>query len=324
MIATLLLLPLMLSSVACDNSQFKERIADFQESVGLVSGAVGTYYAEMNQFERELYLQDVLLHPTKIVSARGTPPTLFGPFNEDSIKARMDAITLLGKYGQRLALLAGTDAPERFASASQELGTNLFNLQSTFRSLDRSGDPTASNFLTPIGTIVGVIGKMILEAKRDKKLRLAIDEAAPAVRTVIDLIENDLNNVIVPARLTGHIKTLQDLVEYYNCLDRTGTSSTPASSVCPTPPVKASLTERRDLLSRINQSARQYELFKTANPGEAVSSMREAHEALVKYAADRNPKNLAALVSTLDAFRSRAQQIANAVLQIRNLNRGVS
>src|ERR1051325_536498 len=181
-LTALLLASLAVTSTACDNTEFKQRIADFQQSVGLASSSIGTYFTEMNQFERELYLQDILLHPTKTVRPRSTTdprtrvvrPGLFGPFNEDSIKARMDAITLLGRYGQRLAELAGTDAPERFDSAAQALGTNLFNLQNTFQSLADVGDPSARDFVTPIGRIVGAIGKMIVERKRDQKLRVAI------------------------------------------------------------------------------------------------------------------------------------------------------
>src|SRR5262249_35371583 len=171
--AVLLLFTLMLGFVACDNGEFKERIADFQQSVGLASSSIGTYFTEMNQFERELYLQDVYLHPGKTVqpkwrtdpASQAVKPGLFGPFNDDSIKARTDAITLLGRYGQRLTELAGTDAPERFNSAAQALGNNLFNLQSTFQQLSGNGDPSAKDFVSPIGKIIGAIGKMIIEKK---------------------------------------------------------------------------------------------------------------------------------------------------------------
>jgi hypothetical protein len=325
MIAALWLLILMVSITGCDNSEFKKRIADFQESVGLMSNTVGTYYTEMNQYERDLYLQNILLNPEKTVNTGKAFPNIFGPFSGESIKARMDAIALLGRYGQRLAELAGTDAPERFASASQELGTNLFNLSTTFNSLAGAGDPSASNFVTPISKIVGVIGKIILESKRDKKLRMAIEEAAPSVRTVLDLLEKDFNEVIVPARISGNAEALSDLVFFYNCLDRTGTPpAAPFSAKCPNPPVKATAVERRDLLNKLNQATQQLVLFKTANPVEAINGMRDAHEALVQYASDRSPKNLTALISALDSFKSSAQQVAAAVIQIRNLRRGES
>jgi hypothetical protein len=328
-IAFALALSFLSTSIACDNTALKERISDFQESVGLVSTSVGSYFAEMNQFERELYLQDVLLHPTKKVSSRGTKATpqkpatagLFGPFSDDSIRARMDAISLLGRYGKRLAELAGSDAPERFNSAAQELGTNLFSLRNTFMTLANAGDPTARDFATPIGSIVGAIGKMIIEEKRDKKLRIAINQAAPAVRTVINLLESDLNTVIVPQRLSGNSLALSRLVIFYNCAVAPATMPV---GQCGAPPPVLSLAERRDFLNRIGDATRRYELFKTSNPAEAISTMRDAHEALVKYAENRSPQNLAALVAALDSFRGSAQQISDAVIQIRNLRRGES
>jgi hypothetical protein len=324
--AVLLMLTFTLASTGCDNTEFKQRIGDFQQSVGLASSSIGTYFTEMNQFERDLYLQDVYLHPNKTVRPRWTTdpkngevkPGLFGPFSEDSIKARMDAITLLGLYGQRLAELAGTDAPERFNSAAQALGTNLFNLETTFRSLADAGDPSARNFITPISAIVGSIGRMILQSKRDEKLRIAITYAAPAVRTVIDQLESDLNDVVVPDRLIGNSKALQQLVVFYNC------AVDPASmgkGMCPVPPPNLDMEQRRAFLDKISDAARRYELFKANNPAQVVTKLRDAHEALVKYAQDRSPQNLSALIATLDSFRSSAQQVADAIIQIRNLRR---
>jgi len=322
-LAVTLSLILLLTCVGCDNGEFKKRIADFQQSVGLVSNSVGTYFAEMNQFERDLYLQDVLLKPPRTVVSRnlGAPekPALFRvTFNEESIRARVDAITLLGRYGQRLAELAGTDAPERFNSAAQELGTNLFNLGTTFNKLAGNGDPTAGNFEGPIGTIVGAIGKMILESKRDNKLRIAINEAAPAVRTVIKQLEEDLSGVVFQQRLTGYSQAVNGLIVFYNC------SVDPAfeAGLCPKPAPTLSLEQRRDLLNKINDAANRYELFKANNPVESITSLRDAHEALVKYANDRSPKNLAALVAALDSFRSSAEQVAGAVIKLRDLKRG--
>jgi hypothetical protein len=326
-VTVLLLFTLTLGIAGCDNSEYKQRIADFQQSVGLASNSIGTYFTEMNQFERELYLQDVYLHPTKTVRPRFTTdpathtmkPGLFGPFNEGSIKARMDAITLLGRYGQRLTELAATDAPERFNSAAQALGNNLFNLQGTFHNLVGTGDPSAQNFTIPIGTIIGAIGKMIMERKRDEKLRIAIVEAAPAVRAVINQLEDDLNNIVVPQRLSGNSQSLQQLIVFYNC------AANPASmppGMCPTPPPTLNLEQRRKLLDNISDAARRYELFKANNPSEVLSKLRDAHEALIQYAGNRSPKNLTALIASLDSFRNSAEQVANAVVQIRDLRRG--
>jgi hypothetical protein len=324
-----ILLSLSLGATACNNDEFKARIGDFQQSVGLASSSIGTYFTEMNQFERDLYLQDVYLHPTKTVRPRWTQdrrttevkPGLSGPFNEDSIKARMDAITLLGRYGQRLAELAATNAPERFDTAAQALGGNLFNLQGTFETLATSGDPSARDFVSPIGVIVGAIGRMILEHKRDEKLRIAIVQAAPAVRIVINQLESDLNDIVVPQRLSGNSQSLQQLIVFYNC------AADPASmprGMCPSTPITLSLDQRRDVLNRINDAARRYELFKTNNPAEVIGKLRETHEALLAYAKNRSPGNLTALVASLDSFRASAQQIADAVVQIRNLKRGVA
>jgi hypothetical protein len=59
------------------------------------------------------------------------------------------------------------------------------------------------------------------------------------------------------------------------------------------------------------------------NPTEAISGIREAHAALLKYAeSDKKPKNFSELMSAVEALQSKAERIAAAVQQIRELRKG--
>ncbi len=306
-VLTSVILCLVLTGIGCGNKQFKEHISTFQQSVEATSVAVGTYYTEINEFERELYLQERLLDPQQevlVTDSTGNPtPLIGGPFGPESIKARTDAIRLLGLYGQRLAELAGTDAPTRFAAGAEVLGKNLDSLADTFSSLS---DDSAPNYVGPIGAIVGVFGQMILESRRDAALKAAIEDGAPAVRKVLELLEKDLTNVIGPQRRTGTLQRLANLVTFYN-----------------TERAQMDLEERRQLLEEIRRTAARYELLVSSNPGDVIRSMSEAHEALVKYAqSNRRIENLSELVTALEEFQNRAQRIAEAVQQLRDLRKG--
>lgn len=302
-----LVLCLALTGIGCGNKQFREHISTFQQSVEATSAAVETYYTEINEFERELYLQERLLDPREevlLTDRTGSPtPLMGGPFGPESIQARTDAIRLLGLYGQRLAELAGTEAPARFAAGAEVLGKNLDNLADTFGSLK---DDSAPNYVGPIGAIVGVYGQMILESRRDAALRAAIEDGAVAVRTVLALLEKDLTNIIDPQRRTGTLQKLASLVTFYN-----------------TERVQMGLAERRQLLEEIRRTAARYELLVSSNPADAIRSMSEAHEALVKYArSNRRSENLSELLSALEEFQNRAQRIGDAVQQLRELRKG--
>ena len=137
-LAGLAFLCVALATAGCGNQRYRELIATFEQSVETTSAAVGTYFSELNEFERELYLQERWLNPElEVAASDGNAPTpLVTPvFDPDSIKARMEAIRLLGVYGRRLAELAGTEAPAKFASNVEALGGNLSKLANTFGSL---------------------------------------------------------------------------------------------------------------------------------------------------------------------------------------------
>lgn len=315
-LAVFLLLSLIVFITSCSNKQFVKQIDEFQGGVDNTTTAISVYYSELNEFERELYLQERLFDPSKEVltttrDAKGNkvPSALVGQtFNAESIKARTDAIQVLGTYGKRLAELAGSDAPTRFAAGSQSIGDNLKSLGGTFSQL--TDDPTAEKYVAPLGalgTLFGAIGQLILESKRDTAMTKAVQDAAPQVRTIIDLLENDLKSVIGPLRLTGTKQALSEIIVNYN--DKRNTMS---------------LEERRQALEEIRRAQARYDMAVAFNPSDLMSSMREAHEALVKFAASkRKPQNLAELVSALDVFKERAQVIATAVLELRNLRRGI-
>ncbi len=316
-IALSVMLSLAVMGAGCGNKEFARKIDVFQKGINLTTTAVGTYYSELNSFERELYLQERLLDSSKAVSlterapkepSKKIPTALAGRvFNAESIKARTDAIRYLGAYGRNLAEIAGTDAPSRFAAASKVLGENFSELGATFDKL--TDDKTAGKFAAPtkaLSTIYGKIGELILEAKRDAALNKAVKEGAPQVRVIIDLLEEDLKTVIRPQQLTGTQQALSELVNHYNA-NRS----------------KLSLEERRKALDEIRRAQERYEIAVAFNPSDIMSSLRDAHEALVKYAtSERKPRDLASLVSALEVFKERSEVVATAVLQLRNLKKG--
>lgn len=328
---TVTLLFLALNGSGCVTANFKEPITAFQQSIDTANITIGTYYTELNQFERELYLEERLLadidddKKKEVMMYEGGKPTpiLGQTFSAESIKARTDAIALLGIYSRRLAELAGSDSPTRFAKGTKVLGENLAQLENTFKSLSKSNDSTASkpndstalSYTEPIRTIVSVVGQMFLESRRDEALTAAIQKGAQPVREVLDLLENDLVNIIAPLQRTGTMQILADSINYYNRLIKMNEYK----AMNPQQRYQA----RQKALDDIRRAAERYEIALTFNPSGLVHGMKEAHEALVKYAqSDRKPENLAELVSAMEVFDNRVRQIAVAVLQLRDLREG--
>jgi hypothetical protein len=265
--------------------------------------AIATYFVQLNDFERHVYLQDALNDPTIEVgvSTAGKPTGLVGTFSPESIKARLDALSLLTVYGERLTALAGTDAPTRFSAGSKVLGENLGNLRGTFETLKTKGDPTADRYLGPIGTIVGVVGEMVLERKRDAALTKAITEGEQPVIDVLNQIEKDLVFVATPLNDTGLLQALEANMNYYNA-NRT----------------RLTYAEREAVLAKMDSYAARYQATLTAQPAEAIDGIRDAHAALVEYArSSRTPKDLATLVSALETFNNRLEPVVNSINQMK-------
>ncbi|BBO16597.1 conserved hypothetical protein [Candidatus Brocadia pituitae] len=310
-----------ISLTGCVTSRFSEPITSLRDSINTSGTAIGVYYAELNKFEREIYLDECLYDPNMEVSTtdnNGNPTPLIGsPFSAESIKARTDAIEILGVYAQRLGELAGSEAPKQFAEGSKILGDNLFNLQVTFDKLGKSDeekkiiDKTAKNYSGPIGTIVGVIGRMYLEKQRDDAIKKAIEDGAPEVRKVLILLQNDLTSVIDPLKRIGLKEKLAHRAGYFNENRNTVLN------------IKDNFAQRKQTLAEIDAAASRYEAALTANPANLIQTMLDTHESLVKYAGSpKTPQNFTELLAALETFKSRAQEIADAVKQIRDLRKG--
>jgi hypothetical protein len=287
-------------------------VASFQQSINTSSAAIGSYFTNLNDFERQLYLDGLLLDPKQRLEAtdeKGKPtPLLGGYFQPSSIKARTDSLTLLAVYGQRLSELAGSDAPQMFAENARILGDSLSNLDKTFSQLSNQGsDNTAASYVGPVSALVGSIGKMYLQQKKDDAIRVAVNSGAPEVRKIIDLLEKDLVAVVKPLLTTGLQAELAERVRYYNDYRQNGMG----------------LQQRQEWLEDIRERSAAYDASVAFSPSSLMQSMRQALEALVTYAnAPKTPQNFSDLVAALDTFSQNAQEIANEVQQIRQVTKG--
>ena len=322
-VTTFLLLLIVFLS-ACDNAEFRKQIEAFQLAMSDSHTAVEAYYLEMNQFEKDLYLlrreldakQDlgVVFAPLTPVTPGSSPALLKdalyinGPFSPKSIQARLDAIKLLGLYGNRLAELAGTTAPTVFETESAALGKNIVGLSKTFSDLAGSGrDTTAASFAAPVGKLVGIVGKLFLERKRDKELIAVIKEATPQVTELTTQLMKDFDEVINPQHSSGAKATLALFVNLYND-ERETAGSTRAG--------------RKKLLAEINDLAHQYELLTTENPQDMVESMEDANQALLAFAnSGQKEPDFSRLVARIGEFRNRAKEIVAATKEIRDIRR---
>jgi hypothetical protein len=287
----------------CAVNRYQAPVSTFRDKTHQTIGVLSDFYSSRNAYEIDIYLESVAADislPVQTVDANGIPTPLGKPvFSPASMKARLDALNLIGAYAGRLYDLANTDAPTKFQSATTLLGQNLSSLDKTFQTLQGASDPTASKYIGPISSLIGTIGQMFLEHKRDELITKAITDGAPQVDVILSQIRDDMDRIFSLEAITGSNEKLATLMTAYNH-DRG----------------RLSFEQRTARLSEIKAAAAEASASVGSAPSNLVTSMMNAHEALVQVARsskDAKPTNLAALNSALEAWTTQIQSLASQV-----------
>ena len=301
--------PLLVSALfvaGCAANRYEAPVGNFFNATQQTVGVIAEYYNSRNSYEIDLYLQSIAADSTlkvETVDSSGNPTPLGKPvFSPASIQARLDALCLVAAYAQRLNELANTDAPAEFQSAATTLGENLSSLNKTFEKLGAS-DPTASRYVGPVTTLVGIVGQMYLERRRDEAIRTGVADGAPEVDIILSQVRDDMDRVFALEVSTGANQKLAELIFAYN-RDR----------------ATLNFDQRTARLARIKAAADEVSASVGSAPSSLVTNMMNAHAALVQCAAaspKSRPTTLAALNSALQQWTNQIQTLSGQVkLQI--------
>jgi hypothetical protein len=297
---------LLAVGAGCASNRYLAPVTSFRDKTGQTIGVIGDFYSSRNSYELDAYLQTVATDGSlslATVDSSGQPTPLGKPvFSPASIKARLDALDLIGLYAGKLYDLASTDAPVKFQEAATSLGGNLSSLDKTFKSLQGANDPTADMYIGPVSQLVRAIGKMFLEHKRDQLIREAVNNGAPVVDKILSLVRDDMDKIFSLEVVTGSNEQLATLTVAYN---RDREKLTYEQRVARLKEIKAADAEAADSVG--------------AAPSALVTSMMSAHKALIAaVTSDSKDKisNLAAFSVALDQW---ATQIQSLSAQVRTL-----
>ena len=187
---------LVLGITGCATNKYRAPIGAFRDDTQRTVGALRDFYQSRNTYEVDLYLNGVAADATfEVVTADSNGPTPLGAatFSPASMTARLNALDLVGAYASRLAALASSDAPARFRDAAGLLGTNLVSLDKTFQKLSGDSDQRR-RFISPIASIVGAVGEMVLAHKRDELIAAGLAKGEGPVQEA-QLVRDDLDKV---------------------------------------------------------------------------------------------------------------------------------
>jgi hypothetical protein len=283
----------------CVTVRFDQPVANLGAATADASAAIGEYLRALDDFERRVYLDACLYDPREgLAASQGGRPTplLARRFGPESIRARTDALSLLGAYAQRLDDLVNTDAPAKATDAAAALGSELGNLAERVQTL--AGDATAPDYAGPVSALVAVVGELYVEERRERALRKGIAAGGPQAARIIDLLEKDLVEAVKPLRETGEAERLAERVRWYN--ERRGE-------------LARDLAARRALLDDIDETVRRSHAIADFDPTRVTRALRGANDALLALArSSRKPGDLRAFAAAMRAWGGRIAAAAQA------------
>lgn len=293
-VSVILICLLVLSG--CAAGRYQAPVSTFRDKTQQTISVLSDFYSSRNSYEIDLYLQGVAADsslPVEKVDVNGVPTPLGKPiFSPASIKARLDALNLVGAYAGRLSDLVNTDAPAKFQSAGTLLGKNLSSLDKTFQTLQGSSDPTANKYIGPIGSLIGAIGQMFLDRRRDELISKAIADGAPQVDIVLSQIRDDMDQIFSIEIITGSNEKLATLIAAYNS-ERS----------------KLTYEQRAARLAAIKAAAAEAAASAGSAPSNLVTTMMDAHKALVEAASPSKKPS----INSFAAFNSALEQWTNQI-----------
>lgn len=299
---------LLTASLACQQA-YKAPIETLQKSTAEATTAITTYYKALNQQERDLYFLTLLLNPgqpVEEVTAQGKEtPLMADTFDLAAIQARIALMGQLAAYADQLSALAGNDSPKQLRTNLMALGTNLENAQTTFADLARNrADEQATAYLSPIATLIALVGEVTLTKRRDKAVRQAILRGETPISQILDFLTKDLDRYVFLAQKTGDDQKLTQLMVAYNGLSN--------RKALPRDELKKRLDE-------IQRAAEQLRLTRTNRPSDVLRALKKAHTALVGLA--KQTTTFAQFQSSVLAYETQVDLFLKAAQRITELRK---
>ena len=140
---------------------------------------------------------------------------------------------------------------------------------------------------------------MYLEQKRDDLLKKAINDGAPQVDVILAQVRDDMDHIFSQEVITGSNERLALLITAYN-KDR----------------AKLAYEQRTARLAEVRATANEAAASVGSAPSNLVSSMMDAHKALVQAAsstAKNKPINLQGLNTALEEWTTQIQTLSAQV-----------
>lgn len=284
-ILLILLIP-MLSG--CDNSELREKVAEFQISVNNAKSSVSTFYLSVNDQMRDLYVDEIRYRRPgskgikieereegREVIVNGVKKKIYDPtglveyYDKEHIAARLAAMEAVSSYTYGLAALIMSDSPQKARKAIEQTGTELKALNEQISKASGGQAADVSKFSTPIANLVAIVAEKWLEYSQRKATAESIKDSKETIKILCQALEDDVNEVNKAIAEPKAAKILSSIKDEYN--NSALVDGSPLAS------------DRNAALDRIRSCAKRKADISQCPTGPFLNRLRAIHDSLVNY-----------------------------------------
>ena len=355
------ILPLAATSIlltGCDTLAVNRRIEEFDSALIKSSASIESYYEEINNLERTSYFDKLRFSPTEqmfenapilpagITGAGGVIPTrptgLITKFSPADIEVRVSAVKALGKFGEGLAALAGSDAPQRAGKSVEEIGGSVQSISNHVGSLSGQKSSEFSKYAGPISTLGAIVTTHWLKNKQKNSVRLSIIESKECVPGLIEALKKEIGQLDESLIKQSAKQSLQYRIDYYNrvFVDKNGTPPATATAIPAPPPTPAQDqmmddSKRKAFLAETILCADRLNKVEAVNPVDMITSLETAYNKLVKkveskptflelltkkQSREEEEEEFRDLSQSIGSFLEEANRVAEAVKKLKTIS----
>lgn len=294
---------LLLMTGCASTAGYKKPISDFQNASSVVTQSAGIYVTQLNKTQRDAYIDQQVSNNEQIKLTEIEKLQVFTP---EGIETRLTALKELASYGELLAQLANSDAPERITDNAKDLAESLDKLGGHVNELSGGGDAGFKGAFGPASLIMSEVARFSVEKKMQKALDKAVLDGEKPITNLLHAIKTDLA-MAYELKRNAVTNTRVIYIDGYDEEHQKGN--------------KANLDVLRQRGDKIKSALDAWEGLPTSNPSEGLDAMVVAHRALVDYAkSSKKPADLKELADQMEIFGERAKRVGSAVRQLQHLN----
>lgn len=277
--------------------EYRQPIGDFQNASSIVTESARLYITELNKTQRDAYIDQQVAEGRPITLAQIEAVQAFSP---EGIEARLRALDELAKYGDLLARLAGSDAPEAISWHARDLAGSLERLESRIGGLRGGRHRKFKDAFGPVALLIGEIARLGVE----RQIRAALDKAVlDGEWPVKELIRTIRDDLVLAYELKRSALTNNRViyVDGYEIGRAAGHD----------------LAQQRGRGEEIKRALDLWEALPTSNPAAGLDALADAHDALLAYARSAGqPADVAAFAGQMETFVARASRVGYAVRRL--------